>query len=113
MPDHTTAERIQAQLEEGRIQSRLKPERIQALLAEVPGWSADEDTGSLTRTYEFPTVRAAGLFVQLAAEIGDGMGYVPEVDLRSRAVTVTITSSQEDGLFELDFNVARILDSRP
>lgn len=112
MPDHTTAERIQAQLEEERIQSQLKPERIQALLTEVPGWSVGEDPVSLTRTYEFPSVRAAGLFIELVAEVGDSMGYVPAVDLRSLAVTVTITTSQEEGLFELDFNVARILDNR-
>ncbi|MFW6175549.1 MAG: 4a-hydroxytetrahydrobiopterin dehydratase [Acidobacteriota bacterium] len=112
MPDHTTAERIQAQLEEERIHSQLKPERIQALLTDVPGWSLGEDAGSLKRTYEFPTVRAAGLFMELVAELGNSMGYVPAVDLRSLAVTVTIATRQEDGPLELDFDVARILDNR-
>lgn len=106
-------ERIQESLEEERIQSRLKPERIQALLAEVPGWSVGEDAGSLTRTYEFPTVRAAGLFVRLVAEIGESAGYLPDVDLRYLEVTVTIHTREDDGLFDLDFAVARILDSRP
>lgn len=106
------AERIQQNLSREDIQPQLKPERIQALQAEVPGWSIGKNAGSLTRTYDFPTVRAAGLFIQLVAEVGDSMGYVPEVDLRSLAATVTVSTSQEDGLFELDFDVARILDNR-
>lgn len=105
-------ERIQEPLEAEQIQAELKPERIQAHLAELPGWSVADGGSSLVRTYEFPTVRASALFVQLIAEIGDAAGYLPDIDLRYLKVTVAVDTSQKQGLHDLDFTIARMLDSR-
>lgn len=106
------AERIQSQLKAERIQSQLKAERIQALLVQVPGWSVAGDGASLTRTYELPTLQAAALFVQLVAAIGEATGYMPDVDLRYLEVELRVATGTDDGLTELDFDVARVLDSR-
>jgi 4a-hydroxytetrahydrobiopterin dehydratase len=106
------AERIQERLKAERIQSQLKAERIQALLSEVPGWEVGEDGASLTRTYDLPSLRASGLFVQLVLKIGEQTGYVPEIAVRYLEVTLTIATAHNEGLTELDFDVARALDSR-
>jgi len=107
------AERIQEKLKAERIQSKLGTGRIDELLAEVPGWEVAEDGRSLRRVYELPTLRAAGLFVQLATEVGEAAGQVPDVDLRYLEVTLTVAGAANEGLAETDFRLARMLDGRP
>lgn len=107
------AERIQERLKAERIQERLKAERIQERLAEVPDWSLDEGGRSLERTYEFPTIRAAALFVGLVTEIGEATGFVPEIDIRYLEVRLRVDTTQREGVTSLDFEIARIIDSRP
>lgn len=106
------AERIQNKLKAERIQSKLKAERIQFLLEEVPGWEPSEDARSLQRTYHLPTLQASGLFVQLVLAIGEADGNVPEITVRHLEVTVDILTSQQEGVTEIDFNLARLIDSR-
>jgi len=132
MPELTTklkAERIQQTLETGTLHEKLKAERIQERLAALPGWNAVHDGTALRRRVELPTVRAAGLFASLAAEIGAAAGVHPAIRLRGREVTLTVGagpdirqdegrdesrngSEDEDrsgGLTELDFDVAELL----
>ena len=106
------AERIQEKLKAERIQSKLGTGRIDELLAEVPGWEVGEDGHSLRRVYELPTLRAAGLFVQLATEVGEAAGQVPDIDLRYLEVTLTVAGSGNEGVTETDFRLARMLDGR-
>lgn len=104
------AERIQEKLKAERIQQPLKAERIQERLAEIPGWRATDDHAALTRTYALPTLRGAGLFVELALETAAATGYTPEIDVRGCAVTVRLAATPGHGLTDLDFEWARILD---
>lgn len=108
--DKLKAERIQDKLKAERIQSKLGAARVRELLAQVPGWRVGEDGRSLRRVYELPTLRAAGLFVQLALEIGEAAGQVPSVDLRHLEVTLTVPGSGNEGIAEPDFQLARMLD---
>lgn len=121
MPETTTsdlesplaAERIQGlteRLKAERIQERLKAERIQGRLAELPSWRTARRESALARTYGFPTYRAAAAFVALAVEIGEAAGYVPELDLRDREVTLRVATDGEEGLTELDFDVAELFE---
>lgn len=109
------AERIQGlaeRLKAERIQERLKAERIQSRLEELPGWRSARGESALERSYLFPTARAAAAFASLATEIGDATGYVPEIDLREREVTLRVATDGDAGLIDLDFEVARLLDGR-
>lgn len=106
------AERIQERLKAERIQTKLEAERVQELLAEVPGWALDGDGEALVRTYHLPSLRASGLFVQLVLEVGEQIDYVPDVDVRYLEVTVRISTAEGESVGELDFRVARVLDSR-
>jgi pterin-4a-carbinolamine dehydratase len=107
------AERIQGltdRLKAERIQERLKAERIQGRPAELPSWRTVRRESALARTYGFPTNRAAAAFVALAVEIGEAAGYVPELDLRDREVTLRVATDGEEGLTELDFDVAELFE---
>lgn len=113
--DQLVAERIQGlaqRLKAERIQERLKAERIQSRLEELPGWRPAEGDGALERAYLFPTARAAAAFVSLATEVGVAAGYLPEIDLREREVTLRVATDGEAGLTDLDFDVASLLDGR-
>jgi len=113
------AERIQQSLADKTLHDKLKAERIQERLAALPGWDAVRDGSALRRRVELPTVRAAGLFANLAAEIGASAGVRPAIHLHGREVTVTVATSagpghgsdpdEGDGLTDLDFDVAELL----
>ncbi len=103
------AERIQEKLKAERIQQPLKAERIQDRLAEIPGWRATEGHRALTRTYDFPTLRGAGLFVELALETARATGHAPEIDVRGREVTVRVASAEGE-ITDLDFAWIQLLD---
>ncbi len=100
MPEITTklkAERIQQTLEENSLQEKLKAERIQERLDALPGWNLVHDGTALRRRVELPTLRAAALFANLAAEIGAAAGTHPTVLLHGRSVTLTITARSGEG----------------
>jgi 4a-hydroxytetrahydrobiopterin dehydratase len=106
------SERVQSRLKPERVQTRLRPERVQARLRDLPGWEAAADGAALERTYLFPTVRAAMLFAALMAEIGEAVGYVPEIDVRYLEVTLRVATHTGKGITELDFETARVFDLR-
>lgn len=99
--------RIEERPKAERIQDRLKAERIQGLLAELPGWRVAEDGAALERTHRFPTARAAAAFVAFTTELGEAVGYLPELDLRREEVTLRIAADPSPGLTRRDFDLAR------
>lgn len=107
------AERIQERLKAERIQDPLKAERIQERLADIPGWSLDEERAALVRTYDLPSLRSAGLFVELALAVGETTGYAPRIDVRGREVTVRVATAPGSGVSELDFDWVELLDGSP
>lgn len=104
------AERIQEKLKAERIQEPLEAERIQERLAEIPGWALDDDQAALTRTYDFPSLPTAGLFVELVLAIAGATGYTPEIDVRGREVAVRVATAPRSGISELDFEWVELLD---
>ncbi len=100
-------ERLKAERIQDQIEDRLKAERIQGLLEKLPGWHVSEGGSALERIHHFPTPRAAAAFVALATEIGEAGGYLPELDLRRKEVTVRIATDPAPGLTQRDFEMAR------
>jgi pterin-4a-carbinolamine dehydratase len=106
------AERIRSKLKAERIQEPLKAERIQQRLAAIPGWAATEDHTALVRTYDLPSLRAAGLFVELVLAMGEATGYVPAIDVRGSEVTVRVATAPGSGIGAVDFEWVELLDGR-
>jgi pterin-4a-carbinolamine dehydratase len=107
------AERIQERLKAERIQEPLAAGQVQERLAELPGWRPSRNGQALQKTFPFPSLRAAGLFVQLVYEVGEAAGFVPAVDARYLEVTLRVTSRRGSGVTELDFDLAHLFQLTP
>lgn len=107
------AERIQERLKTERIQEPLAAARIRERLAELPGWSPSRNGQALQKTFLFPTLRAAGLFVQLVYELGEAAGFVPAIDAQYLEVTLRVTTRRGSGVTELDFDLAHLFQLTP
>lgn len=94
------------------IGAKLKAERIGSLGEELPGWEVTEDGRGLRRSYVFLTTREAVLFAALVAEMGEAVGYAPEIVVRSPEVVVKVSTDPDGGLNELDVDFACYLDHR-
>jgi len=77
---------------------------------ELPAWLTARRDCALEWTSGLPTHRTAAAFVALAVELGEAAGYVPELDLRDREVTLRVATDGEVGLMELDFDVAELFE---
>jgi pterin-4a-carbinolamine dehydratase len=107
------AERIQERLKAERIQEPLAAARIRERLAELSGWSPSRNGQALQKSFLFPTLRAAGLFVQLVYEVGEAVGFVPDVNARYLEITLRVASSRGSGVTDLDFDLAHLFQLTP
>lgn len=88
----------------------LKAERIQAGLAQLPGWQLVGDGAGIARLFAVPSVRAGALFASLVAEVAGSGDQGLEITLRGNAVTVTLSTPQAGGVTQRDFDVASRLE---
>lgn len=80
---------------------------------ELPGWLTARRDSALEWTSGLPTHRTAAAFVALVVEIGEAGGYVPELDLKGLEVMLRVATDGEEGLTELDFDVAGLFERSP
>lgn len=92
--------------------SKIKPERVQPRLAEVPGWTLAPGGGAITRTYQLPSFRAAIAFVGYVAELAEAADHHPDIDVRYRRVSLALATHSAGGLTDKDFDLARAIDQR-
>ncbi len=92
------------------VVERLKAERIQAGLQQLPGWQLVGDGAGIARLFAVPSVRAGALFASLVAEVAGTGGQGLEITLRGNAVTVTLSTPQAGGITQRDFDVASRLE---
>lgn len=84
--------------------TRLSEEEITSRLAGLEGWKREGD--SIARTWEFPRFMKAVEFINRVAELADGMGHHPDLFNSWRTVTLSLTTHDEGGLTERDFELA-------
>jgi 4a-hydroxytetrahydrobiopterin dehydratase len=89
--------------------SRLSDIEIHRALSARPGWTRRGN--SLTRTFEFPTFRAAIAFVNRIAEAAEGMDHHPDIDIRYTKVTCSLSTHSAGGITQKDFKLAEAIDS--
>jgi 4a-hydroxytetrahydrobiopterin dehydratase len=88
---------------------RLTPPEIEARLLTVPRWSRQGD--AIVRTFPFPDFVAAMAFVNRVAELAERAWHHPDIDIRWRTVTLSVTTHDEGGLTERDFSLAAAIDA--
>jgi 4a-hydroxytetrahydrobiopterin dehydratase len=88
-------------LSDGELQSRL---------AELDGWELRD--GRLRKQYTFRTFLRAIAFVNSVAYLAEGAGHHPDITINYNKVTLRLITHSEDGLTQLDFNLARDIDAK-
>ena len=97
---------------------RLDSEEIQRQLMDLPGWDfvgGGDDHGPptadcLRRSIEFPTFLAGIACVGDVAADAEAMNHHPDIDIRWRTVTFTLSTHSEGGLTQLDIELAHQID---
>ena len=87
----------------------LSDGEIDTALAELPGWRRAGD--SLVRTVESPSFPAAVELVRKVAEAAEAANHHPDIDIRWRKVTYTLSTHSAGGLTQLDLDLAAQIDS--
>ncbi|MFH5210661.1 4a-hydroxytetrahydrobiopterin dehydratase [Antrihabitans spumae] len=88
--------------------TKLTDPEIAAALTDLNGWSKVDAT--LTKTFERPTFPDAIEFVRVVAVEAESANHHPDIDIRWRKVTFTLSTHSEGGLTELDVALARAID---
>ena len=69
----------------------LKPERVQQLLRELPGWRLGAGGGAIERSRQFASVTDAAEFVGLAGKLAMSRRQPVTIALAGRNVTLALT----------------------
>lgn len=88
---------------------KLGDAEVEYALAELKGWARAGN--AITRKYEFKTFPAAIEWVRKVAEEAERMDHHPDLDIRWRNVTATLSTHSAGGLTSLDFALARAMDA--
>jgi 4a-hydroxytetrahydrobiopterin dehydratase len=87
---------------------KLAPERIDERLASLPDWSLTGD--AMQRTFSFDNFVQAIAFVNKVAELAEKHQHHPDILVRYKKVTLTLSTHDAGGLTDKDFELARELD---
>ncbi|BCK53426.1 4a-hydroxytetrahydrobiopterin dehydratase [Nocardia wallacei] len=86
----------------------LSEDEIRTALEELPDWT---HTGnSIARTVEAPSFLAGIELVRRVAAEAESANHHPDIDIRWRRVTFTLSTHSEGGLTRLDVELARAID---
>lgn len=75
----------------------------------VLSWSLHDRL--IQRTYEFPDFPVAMVFVNAVARLAEEAQHHPDIDIRWNKVTLSLTTHDEGGLTDKDFDLARRADA--
>lgn len=87
---------------------KLEPPIIEEKMVDFPEWSVNADT--LQRTFRFEDFEGAMSFVNRIAQLAEELAHHPDIMIRSKKVTLTLTTHDANGLTEKDFQFARATD---
>jgi 4a-hydroxytetrahydrobiopterin dehydratase len=86
----------------------MDDDRISDALEAVPQWRREGD--SITRAVEAPSFLAGIDLVGVVARAAEAADHHPDIDIRWRTVTFTLSTHSEGGLTDKDFALARQID---
>lgn len=83
---------------------RLTADEIDTQLGGLPGWLGDP--AALHRSVEFPDFRTAIAAIGEVAEVAEQMDHHPDMDVRWRTITFTLSTHSAGGVTQLDVELA-------
>lgn len=90
--------------------AKLDGKAIDDALRNLDGWELSEDGLSIVRRFEFRDFAEAFGFMAECALFAEKLDHHPEWSNVYRRVDVTLTTHSADGLTDLDFDLARLMD---
>ena len=90
---------------------RSSEAEVDRALESLPGWS--RHGAGILRTFVLSDFRAAIAFVQKVALIANEMDHNPDIDVRFSRVILWISTHDENGLTDLDFELASRINAMP
>ncbi len=89
--------------------AKLTQAKIDEALKAVPEWSEVGD--GIQRTFQFKDFRASLKFVQKVAEYAETAQHHPDILIRYNKVTLSVSTHDDGGITEKDFDLARACDT--
>ncbi len=86
----------------------LEDRVVAARMKFIPLWKLER--GELVRHCEFANFVEAMQFVNSVAELAEGAGHHPDIDIRYNKVRLALMSHDAGGLTERDFDLAAGID---
>jgi 4a-hydroxytetrahydrobiopterin dehydratase len=83
----------------------LAEDEIAQALADLPAWGRSGD--AIVRTVRFAEFMEGIRFVSRVAELAEAADHHPDIDIRYRNVTLSLSTHDQRGLTVKDFNLAR------
>ncbi|MDF1815652.1 MAG: 4a-hydroxytetrahydrobiopterin dehydratase [Verrucomicrobiales bacterium] len=87
----------------------IEKEEVEKLLKKIPEW--DHEGKEIFRVLEFDEFMDGIDFVDGVAEIAEEADHHPDIDIRYCTITVRLTSHEQGGLTEADFDLAKRIDT--
>ncbi len=87
----------------------LTEDELAAALFESPDWGGD--ALALRRAYECPSVPSAITAVDRIAVIAEDVDHHPDIDIRWRTLSFTVSTHSAGGVTEQDLDLARRIDA--
>jgi len=82
---------------------------LRAALAGLEGWAGDPS--AIRRTAELASFPAAIRVVDRVAEVAEELDHHPDIDIRWRRLTFTLSTHSAGGVTEKDVELARRIDA--
>lgn len=86
----------------------MDDQQISQALESLPHWERDGD--SISRAVEAPSFLEGIDLVATVARAAEAADHHPDIDIRWRTVTFTLSTHSEGGLTEKDFALAQTID---
>jgi 4a-hydroxytetrahydrobiopterin dehydratase len=87
----------------------LTPDELDQRLVLIPAWSRVDDR-TISRTFTFDSFLDAIHFVTRIADAAEGFDHHPDIDIRYRKVTLSLSTHDSGGLTHLDTDLAARCD---
>ena len=88
--------------------SKLTDTDAMARLHALPGWTQVDNT--IQKTFELPGFPAAILFVAAVGQLAQAADHHPDIDIRYRRVTLSLSTHSAGGLTAKDFDLAEKIE---
>ena len=88
---------------------RLNDAQVEAELLSSPGWRREGDT--IRRTWQLGSFAEAMALANRVAALAEAQDHHPDILVQYRRVTLTLSTHDSGGLTELDFRLARAIET--